>query len=110
MIRDCAGLDSSEEDAAELVSAGPGEGGSGSTSSAVVAIGSEDNLLLCVSPDLMFPLPLPPRFLVVKTEPLLEDVFRIGCGRGVTLSGVPGVLPSFRGRGESFLTDSEEGG
>lgn len=46
MIRDCAGLDSSEEDA-ELVSGGPGEGGLGSGSgTSGVVIGREESLRL----------------------------------------------------------------
>lgn len=108
MIRDCAGLDSSDEDA-ELVSAGPGEGGSGSGWSGVV-IGSEESLRLCVSPGLMLPLLLPPRFRAAKTEPALESGLREACGLGVALSGVSGLLPSLRGSGESFLIDSEDGG
>lgn len=111
-MRDCAGLDSSEDEAAELVSAGPGEDGSGSTSGVavvVVATGREESLRLCASPDLMLALPLPPRLRVVYTEPVLEDVFRAAWGRGVARRGVPGVLPSLRGRGESFLSDKAEG-
>lgn len=66
MMRDCAGLDSSEDEAGELVSAGPGDKGSVSTSgvAAVVLNGREDNLRLCASPDLTFALLLPPRFRV----------------------------------------------
>lgn len=67
MMRDCAGLDSSDDEEAELVSVGPGDGGSASSSlaAAVVVMGNEDSLRLCASPDLMVPLLLPPRFRVV---------------------------------------------
>lgn len=40
---------------------------------------------------------------------MLDDVFRAACGRGVARRGVPGVLPSVRGKGESFLKDRAEG-
>lgn len=66
MMRDCAGLDSDEEESAELVSAGPGDGGSGSGSSSIEAvIGSDESRLragLSAPSCRAVPLPLPPRF------------------------------------------------
>lgn len=109
MMRDWAGLDSSSEDGPELVSAGPGEGGSGSTSLAAVLMGSEESLRRCESVVRALPLLLPPRLRAVYPEAVFEDGFRMGCGRGVVLRGVPGVLPSARGSGESLRMERTDG-
>lgn len=110
MILDCAGLeDEDDDDATELVSAGSGEGGSSSTSSTEVAVGSDDSLFRCVSVLERFAaLLLPPRFLVVATAVFEEEVCVVA-GRGLLLTGVPGMLSSFRGSGESLRMVKDEG-
>lgn len=110
MMRDCAGLDSSSEEAGELDSSG-GEAGSGLRG--VLWIGREERRRRCccwpsldgrevvdglvVAPGRAVDVPSPPRLRVmVPAEPLRERF-----GRREVVIGVAGVLASFRGRGES---------
>lgn len=109
MMRDWAGLDSSEEDSAELVSVGPGDWGSGSGSSADVVMGRDDSRRLCASVDVRVPGPLlPATRLRVVYAAVLVDEFLVVCGRGVARIGDPGMLVSFRGSGESRRMDRDE--
>lgn len=115
MILDCAGLEEDEEVTESLDSVGPGEVGSvfwfslSLSSSTEVAMGRDERRWRWGSTlDFTGALPLLTRLRVIWTAVLDEDV-RVTVGRGVLLIGVPGTLPSLRGRGESFLIDNADG-
>lgn len=124
MMRDCAGLDSSEE-TSEGESAGPGDGASlaGARTDAP-GIGVEGLstgrvpsrcLLDCVRRDGG----MVPALCLNPPDVLPGDDIRAACGRfpGTTLKvvpgpavlGVSGTLPSFLLTGVSFRIDSDEG-
>lgn len=128
-MRDCAGLDSSSEDAVELDSGGPGEGllsasgsgfcsGTSSRSGGLAVddvIGNEDRRLLGSAPDRAdpaTPAPVrgdeepPPMSLSIA---VLADMFLDTIGRDDRFNGVPLPLPiSVRGAGESLRTDKAD--
>ncbi|MBE3046960.1 hypothetical protein IMZ48_31420 [Candidatus Bathyarchaeota archaeon] len=105
MIRDCAGLESS--DSSELVSAGPGDGGLG------LDTGNEDILWRCVSVSPVLGPSMtgrgvdpPPRVCEYAGE--FPDEFLEIPGRKDDSMGVPEPLASFLGNGKSFLIESAE--
>ena len=103
MMRDCAGLDESD-DSPDVDSAGPGDCGS---SFGGPVMGKEERRRLW-PPSPWRGVPIlgdgPPPRLCVRTA-VVADVFREIFGRIEMLIGVPGPFPSLRGSGESLLTD-----